>query len=124
MTNQDIIFIEALSTEAIIGIFDWEQAAPQPLIMDIEISTDLRKAANSDDITDTICYSQVSDDVDKMTRDSRFELIETLAEFICSSLLVQHPSISKIKLKLNKPEAVKKALATGLIIVRTQPDKA
>ena len=50
----DKIFIHALKTEAIIGIFDWERQVKQTVIVDIEISADIRKAALSDSIDDTL----------------------------------------------------------------------
>ena len=46
----DKIFIHALKTEAIIGIFDWERQVKQTVIVDVEISADITKAALSDSI--------------------------------------------------------------------------
>ena len=56
----DKIFIHALKTEAIIGIFDWERQVKQTVIVDIEISADIRKAALSDSIEDTLNYKRVA----------------------------------------------------------------
>jgi 7,8-dihydroneopterin aldolase/epimerase/oxygenase len=56
----DKIFIHALKTEAIIGIFDWERQVKQTVVVDIEISADIRKAALSDSIDDTLNYKRVA----------------------------------------------------------------
>ena len=56
----DKIFIHALKTEAIIGIFDWERQVKQTVIVDIEISADIRKAALSDSIDDTLNYKRLA----------------------------------------------------------------
>ena len=118
--KQDIIFIEALETEAIIGIYDWERASTQPLVFDIEMKTDLQKAVLSDDISDTICYATISEEVIELVKNSRYELVESLAEAICQQLLDKHKGINEIKLKLSKPMAVKETKTVGLIIHRTR----
>ena len=41
----DKIFIHALKTEAIVGIFDWERQVKQTVVIDLEFSADIRKAA-------------------------------------------------------------------------------
>ena len=56
----DKIFIHALKTEAIIGIFDWERQVKQTVLVDIEMSADVRKAALSDSIEDTLNYKRVA----------------------------------------------------------------
>ena len=56
----DKIFIHALKTEAIIGIFDWERQVKQTVVIDIEISADIRKAALSDSIADTLNYKRIA----------------------------------------------------------------
>jgi FolB domain-containing protein len=54
----DKIFIHALKTEAIIGIFDWERQVKQTVLIDIEMSADIRKAALTDSIDDTLNYKR------------------------------------------------------------------
>ena len=78
----DKIFIHALKTEAIIGIFDWERQVRQTVIVDIEISADIRKAALTDSIDDTLNYKRVAKRVLAFVEGSQFHLVETLAEHI------------------------------------------
>ena len=56
----DKIFIRALKTEAIIGIFDWERQIKQTVLIDIEMSANIRKAALTDSIEDTLNYKRVA----------------------------------------------------------------
>ena len=56
----DTVFIEDLRIETIIGIFDWERRVKQTISLDIEMATDIRKAAASDHIDDTLDYKAVS----------------------------------------------------------------
>lgn len=114
----DIIFIQGLKTQAIIGIYDWERENRQPLIFDIEMSLPIVNAANSDDISDTVDYKQVSDEVIELVEESRFELLETLTEAICQHILNNHNAVQKILLKVSKPQAVAETDTVGLIITR------
>lgn len=116
--NSDILFIYGLRVDTIIGIYDWEKQAEQPLIFDIELTTRLIDSAKSDAINDTVNYKTVSDDVIEWVQASRFELIETLAEQLCTYLIKRYPKIQEIALTLNKPHAVIAAQAVGLKIRR------
>ena len=50
----DRVFIENLTIETVIGIFDWERDIRQAVSLDLEMDFDIRKAAASDAIEDTL----------------------------------------------------------------------
>ena len=50
----DIIFLNNLKIDTVIGIFDWERKIKQSVIIDLEMATDIAKAAASDSIEDTL----------------------------------------------------------------------
>src|ERR1700726_3215056 len=85
--SMDKIFIRALKTEAIIGIFDWERQVKQTVIIDIEIGADVRKAALSDSIKDTLNYKRVAKRVLSFVEASQFHLVETLADHVAMLIL-------------------------------------
>lgn len=114
----DIIFIQGLKTQAIIGIYDWEREQRQPLIFDIEMSLPIASAAQSDDINDTVDYKKVSDEIIEIVENSRFELLESLAESLCQHVLDHHKGVQRIQLKVSKPQAVEETDTVGLIITR------
>jgi len=76
----DIVFISQLRIETVIGIYDWEKAIKQPVVLDIEMAADNRRAAASDRIEDTLDYKSVSKRLKQFVGESQFELVETLAE--------------------------------------------
>ena len=45
----DIVFIEDLQIDTVIGIYDWERKIRQTVSLDIEMATDIRKAAETDE---------------------------------------------------------------------------
>ncbi len=56
----DIVFIQDLQIETVIGIYDWERKIRQTISLDIEMATDIIKAAQSDAIDDTLSYKTVA----------------------------------------------------------------
>lgn len=117
----DKIFITALRAETVIGIYDWEKATRQRVIVDLELDTDIRRAAQTDDIVDTINYKSISKRLVRYIEDSRYELIETLAERL-AKLLIDEFGVARVALTLHKPGALSDADDVGMKIVRTPDD--
>jgi dihydroneopterin aldolase len=113
----DKIFIHALKTEAIIGIFDWERQVKQTVIVDIEIAVDVTKAALSDSIDDTLNYKRVAKRVLTFVEASKFHLVETLAEHI-AMLILEDFGIAWVRLSLSKPGAIRSSRDVGVTIER------
>jgi dihydroneopterin aldolase len=113
----DKIFIHALKTEAIIGIFDWERQVKQTVIVDIEISADVRKAALSDSIDDTLNYKRVAKRVLSFVEGSKFHLVETLAEHI-AMLMLEEFGVAWVRISLSKPGAIRSSRDVGVILER------
>jgi dihydroneopterin aldolase len=117
----DKIFIHALKTEAIIGIFDWERQVKQTVIIDIEISADIRKAALSDSIGDTLNYKKVAKRVLAFVEGSQFHLVETLAEHV-AMLLLEDFGIAWVRISLSKPGAIRSSRDVGVLLERDRTD--
>ena len=117
----DTIFIHALKTEAIIGIFDWERQVKQTVLLDIELSADIRKAAHSDSIDDTLNYKRVAKRVLAFVEASTFHLVETLSEQV-AMLILAELQVARVRIALSKPGAVRSSKDVGIIIERNQAD--
>jgi len=113
----DIIYIRELKIDAVIGIYGWERQVKQMLVFDIEIATDIRKAAATDSIEDTLNYKAVAKHLIDFVEHSEFQLVETLAER-CAEIILTEFSVPWIKLQLNKKGAVRGARDVGIIIER------
>ena len=119
MTN-DRVFIENLRIETVIGIFDWEREIKQVVSLDLEMAFDVRRAAESDAIADTLDYKAVSKRLIHFVESSEFQLVETLAER-CAAIVLQEFPVNWLRLKLSKPGAVRGSSAVGVIIEREPP---
>lgn len=116
----DIIFLKGLTLEAVIGIYDWEREIRQTIIIDLEMATDIRKAAETDDISHTLDYKAVSKRVISFVESSSFQLVETLAEKI-TEILIQEFKVPWVRLTLNKSGAISGATDVGIRIERHAP---
>ena len=113
----DKIFIHALKCEAIIGIFDWERQVRQTVLLDLEFSADIRKAALSDSIDDTLNYKKVAKRVLSFVEASSYHLVETLAEQL-AMLLLEEFGLAWVKIVLSKPGAVRRSRDVGVTVER------
>jgi dihydroneopterin aldolase len=113
----DIVFIEDLRIDTVIGIYDWERRVRQTLSFDIEMAFDNTKPAATDDIADTLNYKDVSKRLIEYVEASSFGLVETLAER-CAAIVREEFGVGWVRLKLSKPGAVRGARAVGVRIER------
>ncbi|MCY4362582.1 MAG: dihydroneopterin aldolase [Gammaproteobacteria bacterium] len=113
----DIIYLNDLRIDTVIGIYEWERRTKQTVIFDIEMAADIRKAAQSDNIDDTLSYKTVAKRLISYVSTSEFELIETLAEQVAGILLDEF-KVPWCRLRLNKRGAVRGVRDVGIIIER------
>ena len=113
----DIIFIEALRVEAVIGVYDWERRIRQPVVIDLEMGTDIARAAASDDVADALDYKAVSKRVQQFVGESSFFLVETLTERIAALVLDEFP-VPWVRVRLNKVGALRGAAGVGIVVER------
>lgn len=117
----DKIFLTALSAEAVIGIFDWERKVRQRIEIDLEMSIDLAAAARSDSIDDTLNYKSVAKRVHAFVEESRFQLIETLADHIARLVLAEY-AIGRVRVTVHKPGAIRHSRDVGVVIERSRQE--
>ena len=113
----DIIFLRDLKIETIVGIYDWERKVKQTVILDLEMATDVKKAASTDKIEDALDYKAIAKRLISFVGESEFELVETLAERIAEIILLEF-DVSWLRLSLNKIGAIRGARDVGVVIER------
>ncbi len=113
----DTIFIRGLRIDTIVGIYDWERSVRQTIVLDVEMATDIRKAADSQNVGDTLDYHAISLRLAAFIQERQFFLLETLAEH-CAELLQREFFIAWLRLCVTKPTAVPSAQCVGVQIER------
>ena len=113
----DTIFLRDLRVETIVGIRDWERKIRQTVSINLEMGTDIRRAAASDSIDDTLDYKLVAKRVQQFVVDSSFQLVETLAERIAEVVLNDF-DVLWVEVRVSKPGAIRGARDVGVKIRR------
>ncbi|MCF6252196.1 MAG: dihydroneopterin aldolase [Methylococcaceae bacterium] len=112
-----IVFLRGLRVDTVIGIYDWERRIKQTVVLDLEMATDVHRAAATDDIQDALDYKSVAKRVEHFIAESEFQLVETLAER-CAQIIRDEFGVPWLRLTLNKIGAVRSAEDVGVIIER------
>lgn len=120
-TGSDVVFLQGLEVECLIGFIDWERQVHQKLVFDLELPVNCTRAAASDDVADTVDYKKVAKRVLAWVGDSQFHLIETLAHRL-ALLLIEEFDLDWIRITVNKPGAIRHSRNVGIRIERRRGD--
>lgn len=113
----DTIYLHGLKIDCVIGIWDWERAIRQRVVLDLDLGVEIRRAAATDDIADTLNYKAVAKRVGEFVGASEFKLVETLAERVAEILLNEF-KLAWCRVRVNKPGAIRGARDVGVVIER------
>ena len=120
----DIIFLREMQVETVIGIWDWERKIRQTVSIDLEMAADIRKAAATASVEDTLNYKSVAKRLQQFVGDSSYQLVETLAENI-AAIVIDEFDVPWVRVRLNKPGAIRGARDVGILIERgVRPDNS
>jgi dihydroneopterin aldolase len=119
----DKVFVRGLRIETVIGIWDWERRIRQTVSIDLEMATDVRRAAGSDRIEAALNYKDVAKRVIQYVEGSSFELVESLAEAV-AGIVVKEFGAPWVSVSVAKPGAVEGSREVGILIERRAEDYA
>ena len=97
----DRIFVKNLVLGCAVGVSEEERRTKQNVVVDIEIFCSLKHAGTSDNLKNTISYSEVQDSVTELVCRSEFRLLETIAENI-TTLILKNPDAGKVTVAVKK----------------------
>jgi dihydroneopterin aldolase len=113
----DILYVKDLRIQTTIGVLAWERGIKQWVSIDFEMVHDIRQAAKTDCLDDTINYQDIGTRLIEFVGQSEFNLIETLAEQ-CANIILNEFGVSWVRLRASKPMAVAQSQDSGVIIER------
>lgn len=113
----DKIIIQGLQVNSLIGVYEWERKAKQPLLVDVELSLDLSTAAASDNIQHTLNYAAIANDLNIIAEKSQFELLEALAGSFINNLLA-YKGVTRVMVTITKPKILDNAQAVSVQLCR------
>lgn len=113
----DVVYIQGLKIETIIGVHDWERKKRQTIVIDVEMAVKAERAAVSDWIGYALDYSAVSARVIEFVEASEYKLVETLAEQL-ARIIMREFGVPWLQLRVSKPGAIPQAKDVGIVIER------
>ncbi len=121
MEDLDCIEISDLLLRCIIGINEAERKNKQDVLINVTLWTDTRAAAQSDDIADAVNYRTLTKRIIEHVEQSHYFLLERLAARIAELCLLE-PGVHQVRVRVDKPGALRFARSVGVTIVRTRAD--
>jgi 7,8-dihydroneopterin aldolase/epimerase/oxygenase len=113
----DIICINELRLDILIGIYDWEHKVPQTVQLDLEIGIPEKDGPRSDRIGETIDYSKVVARIEQSLREHHFLLLERLSEHV-AQIIAQDFGAPWVKVSATKLAPLRNVRRIGVTIER------
>ncbi len=113
----DIVYLNDLRIETVIGVYDWERRIRQTVVIDLEMGWDITAAAADDSLEQALDYKKVAQRLMEFVGNSSFQLVETLAEEI-ARIVREEFGVPWLRLRLNKQGALTGVRDVGVIIER------
>ena len=119
----DQVFIRDLVARGIIGLNDWEREKPQEILINIVLFTDLHRAGRSDDIQDSVNYRTVAKKALLHAETAGRLTVEALAADL-ARICLEEPGVQQVRVRVEKPGAVRFSASVGVEIERTREEMA
>lgn len=100
-----------------IGVNDWERTTAQEVMIHLDLEVDLHHAGKEDDIALTVDYKQIRDRIEAVVAQSRYYLIEALAERV-AEVCLEDQRVKGVHVSLEKPGALSHVGTVGVKISR------
>ena len=117
----DQILITDMTARGIIGVNDWEREKPQDILINITLFVDLRIPGQSDKLEDCVDYRTIARKAQLRAESAQFFTVEALATDLARICLVE-PRVAKVRIRVEKPGAVRFTRSVGVEIERSRED--
>ncbi len=117
----DKVVIQDLNIETIIGLYPWEKQVKQPMVVNVELGWDIRKAAATGDLQHTLNYAEVVASIHRYAAEHNHLLLEPFCEDL-ARILIQQFSIPWLRLQVGKTTTITEARQVGIQIERSSHD--
>ncbi len=115
----DQVLIQDLLARGVIGVTERERAQPQDILVNVVIFTDVRKAAESDNVEDSVNYRTVAKKILAFVEQAQRHTVEALGTDL-AGLVLAEPGVQGVRIRVEKPGAVRFSRSVGVEIERFQ----
>jgi dihydroneopterin aldolase len=103
-TPGDRVSLRGVTARGRHGVFDFEREQGQTFVVDVSCRLDLRAAARTDDLTETLDYGRLAAAIAADIEGEPLNLIEALADRVAQTCL-RTPAVTEVEVTVHKPEA-------------------
>lgn len=119
---KDVILLQGIQVPAALGVTAAERRSRRPVLLDLEVEGDLRRAGGSDRIGDTLHYKRIFEVVEDVAGNHEHKLVEALADRIARAVLGKFDA-EAVTVSVRKPTPIAGVLQyAGVRIHRTRED--
>ncbi|MDL9978249.1 dihydroneopterin aldolase [Microbacterium candidum] len=86
------------------GVFDHERREGQEFVVDATLFLDTSRAAETDEVTDTVHYGEVAERIVAIVEGEPVNLLERLVQRLADALLAE-PLVHRVRVTVHKPQA-------------------
>ena len=115
------VFIKDFIIQEIIGIHDHEKTKKQKIKFNIVLDIDQNTAPNEKDIKSIVDYEKITNKLENLAKDKKYNFLESLAEDSFKEIF-EDKRISSVKIKIEKPDAIKNVDSVGIEVFKTRKD--
>ncbi len=115
-----IVKIKNLRLRTIVGIYDWEKKKPQEVVINLQITFDGAKAAETDDIKETIDYKTLRNQIIDHVEKNDFNLVEKIASDV-TDIAIANPLAKKVVVEVDKPGALRLTDSVSIVVEKERP---
>jgi len=120
-TIKRAVFIKDFIIEEIIGFYKHEKEKKQKIIFNIVLDIDQSSLPDEKDIKSIVDYEKITNKLENLTKSKKYNFLESLAEDSFKEIF-EDKRINSVKIKIEKPEAIKNAESVGVEIFKTRKD--
>ena len=115
------VFIKDFVIEEIIGIHPHEKTKKQKIKFNIVIEVDQHTVPDEQNIKSIVDYEKITNKLENLTKSKKYNFLESLAEDSFKEIF-EDERIKSATIKIEKPQAIKKAKSVGVEVFKTRKD--
>ena len=115
------VFIKDFIIEEIIGFHDNEKIKKQKIQFNVVLDIDQRTIPNEKNEKSIVNYEKITKKLEKLVKSKKYNFLESLAEDSFEEIF-KDKRINSIKIKIEKPDAIKTANSVGVEVFKTRKD--
>ena len=115
------VFIKDFIIEEIIGVHEHEKIKKQKIKFNIVLNVNQSSIPDEKDINSIVDYEKITNKLENLTKRKKYNFLESLAEDSFEEIF-EDSRINSVKIKIEKPEAIKNAGSVGVEVFKTRKD--